>query len=131
MAHPRARVWLIRLVVHGDLTLCQKWREVRQNVRQLGVRASIIGAGPEGDAAATGHLFAQLLDYFTARGSAEPIIRGPRVDVCRLDLGAFPTQALHAVTNPLGESGSSLVALLGHDYQIVCAQGSARGPGRG
>jgi len=131
MSYTRAFVRFASLMVHGNLTLCQERRKLRQDVRQLGVASAVSGARPEGDLPAGGDLTAELLDYFPARGGAESIVARTGIYVYRVDLCAFSTQALHAPTHTLRKSRSCLVTLLGYDDPIVCAQRVACGPCRG
>jgi len=88
---------LASLVVHLDLTLCQDGSELSQNGSQLGVCASIVRAGPQGELPTDGHLTAEVSHHFRASRGAKSV--GACIDIDSLDLRAFVAQALNSPSN--------------------------------
>jgi len=130
--HAGAFFRFARLVVHRDLTLCQKSPELSQDGSQFGVPARVVFAGPKGESATNGHLAAELSDDFTASGDANSVVVRACIYVNGFDLRALVAQALNSSLNPLGERQRGFVALLSDDYPVVRSERVARSPsGRG
>jgi len=88
---------LAGLVVHFDLTLCQHGSELSQNGSQLSVGTSIIGARPQRELPADGHLAAEFSHRFWASRSAKSV--RAYIDIDGFDLRAFVAQALNSPSN--------------------------------